>query len=120
MRDIIRSGSCDTVEELHLVLDEVETLTTQFGYYAAPHEGFYYVMTEEDWETGGDPMQSEEAQEIGKREIKTALADLECRTKTNYNDTRLTIQFKLEEQFVKENKKELDEFKAAQEQAAKG
>lgn len=80
----------------------------------------YENMTEEDWETGTDPMKSPEAQEIGEREIKTALADLECRSKTNYNDARMTIQFKLEEQFVKENKKELDEFKAAQEQANKG
>ena len=50
MSDIIRLGSCDTVEELHWVLDEVESQTIPFGYYAAPHEGFYYVMTEEDWE----------------------------------------------------------------------
>ncbi|MGF3054308.1 hypothetical protein ACQUSY_10170 [Microbacterium sp. YY-03] len=89
------------------------------GFYEEVNK-IYENMTEEDWADGKDPMQSEEAQEIGKREIKTALADLECRNKTNYNDTRLTIQFKLEEQFIKENKKELDEFKAAQEQAAKG
>ena len=50
MRDIIRSGSCDTVEELHWVLDEVEFLTTPLGYYAAAHEGYYYVMTEDEWE----------------------------------------------------------------------
>lgn len=51
MRDIIRSGSCDTVEELHWVLGEVELSAIPFGYYAAPHEGFYYVMTEEEWES---------------------------------------------------------------------
>ena len=51
MRDIIRSGSCDTVEELHWVLDEVEFLTTPLGYYAAAHEGYYYVMTEEESES---------------------------------------------------------------------
>ena len=50
MREIIRSGSCDTAEELHWVLDDVESLTTPFGYYAAAHEGFYYVMTVEEWE----------------------------------------------------------------------
>ena len=50
MSDIIRSGSDDTVEELHLTLEEVESQTIPFGYYATPHEGFYYVMTEEDWE----------------------------------------------------------------------
>lgn len=49
MSDIIRSGSCDTVEELHWILDEVESLTIPFGYYATAHEGFYYVMTEEEW-----------------------------------------------------------------------
>ena len=49
MSDIIRSGSEDTVEELHLTLEEVESQTIPFGYYAAPHEGFYYVMTEEEW-----------------------------------------------------------------------
>ena len=80
------------------------------------YEGF----TEEDW-ANGDPMKdNKDAQEIGKREVKTALADLECRNQTDYQDTRLKAQFALEEQFVKENKKELDEFKAAQEQAAKG
>ena len=50
MRDIIRSGSCDTVEELHWALDEVESLTIPLGYYAAAHEGYYYVMTEDEWE----------------------------------------------------------------------
>ena len=50
MREIIRSGSCDTVEELHWTLEEVESLTIPFGYCACAHEGFYYVMTLEEWE----------------------------------------------------------------------
>ena len=50
MRDIIRSGSCDTVEELHWVLDDVESLTTPFGYSAFAHEGYYYVMTHAEFE----------------------------------------------------------------------
>ena len=98
-----------------------------FNKQSAAQEGFYEELnkiyesfTDEDW-ASGDPMKdNKDAQEIGEREIKTALADLECRTKTNYSDTRLKLQFAAEEQFIKENKKELDEFKAAQEQAAKG
>lgn len=57
MRDIIHaysradeSSHPDVVEELHWVLDEAESRTLPFGYYATPHEGFYYVMTEEEWE----------------------------------------------------------------------
>ena len=54
MRDIVRSDSCDTVEELHWVLEEAEMRTRSFGYYAYAHEGYYYVMTDEEWENCND------------------------------------------------------------------
>lgn len=84
-------------------------------------EKFYADITEEQWNSGEDPLKGNpEIAELGKSEIKTALADLECRDKLNYSQERFKIQFALEEQFIKDNKAELDEFKAASEQAQKG
>ena len=64
-----------------------------------------------------DPSNSPEWKEKGEREIEVALADLECREKTDYTEASLRIQFDLEEQFIADNKAELEAFKAAAEQA---
>ena len=54
--------------------------------------------------------------EIGKKEVELALADLDCREKTDYRNRQLTIQFKLEDQFISDHKAELDALKASADQ----
>lgn len=63
-----------------------------------------------------DQTKSPEMKELGKREIELALVDLECRTKTDYTEESLKIQFALEEKFIADNKADLEAFKAAAEQ----
>lgn len=83
---------------------------------------------EPDWENAteeeinayydsSDPMKSDEWAEAADEEIKTALADLECRDKTDYSDKALEARFELEKQFIEDNKTELEAFRAAAEQA---
>lgn len=72
--------------------------------------------TEVDPETFEDPNKSPEMKELGKKEIALALVDLGCRQKTNYAEESLKIQFALEEEFIKDNKADLEAFKAAAEQ----
>lgn len=73
--------------------------------------------TEVDPETIEDPSKSPEMKALGEREIELALVDLGCRQKTNYTEESLKIQFALEEKFIKENKADLEAFKAAAEQS---
>lgn len=84
-----------------------------------------------DWETAteeeiaeydrlleeSDPSGTPEWEAAGEEEIKTALADLDCREETDYNDESLKAQFALEEQFIADNEAELEAFRAAMEQA---
>ncbi|MFT4260766.1 hypothetical protein [Microbacterium sp.] len=72
--------------------------------------------TEVDPETVVDPSDSPEMKELGEKEIALALVDLGCRQKTNYTEESLKIQFAIEEEFVRDNKAELEAFKAAAEQ----
>lgn len=81
-----------------------------------------YDAQNEYWEevnnSGDMPEEdSPEMTKIQEREIELALKDLECRESTDYTNKRLDVQFKLEEQFIKENKADLDALKAAVEQA---
>lgn len=55
---------------------------------------------------------------LGEEEIALAVADLDCREKTNYRDEYEKVQFALEEQFIADNKADLDALKAAAEQAS--
>ncbi|MBW8763005.1 MAG: hypothetical protein JF592_10515 [Microbacterium sp.] len=73
--------------------------------------------TEVDPETVEDPNKSPEMKELGEKEIALALVDLGCREKTNYMEESLKIQFALEEKFIKDNKADLEAFKAAAEQS---
>jgi len=84
---------------------------------------------EPDWENAteeeinayydsADPMKSDEWAEAADEEIKTALADLECRDKTDYSNKVLEARFELEKQFIEDNKTELEAFRAAAEQVA--
>ncbi|WP_167050638.1 hypothetical protein [Salinibacterium sp. ZJ77] len=45
---------------------------------------------------------------IGEKEIEIALADLDCREKTEYKKRSRAVQFELEEQFLAEHKSEVD------------
>lgn len=56
---------------------------------------------------------------IAEQEIPLALADLTCREKTDYRQQQLKIQFAAEEQFIADNKEELDAMKARVEQGRK-
>lgn len=60
-----------------------------------------------------------ELDEIAEREITLALADLDCRDKTDYRAKAQTVTFALEEQFIEDHKAELDAMKADAEQGRK-
>ncbi|WP_054683785.1 hypothetical protein [Microbacterium sp. No. 7] len=53
---------------------------------------------------------------LAEKEVELALADLECREKTDYRGEQMKIQFAIEEQFIADHKTELEAFKAAAEQ----
>lgn len=53
---------------------------------------------------------------LGEEEIELALADLDCREKTDYRDTMESVQFELEQQFIDDHKAELEAFRADIEQ----
>ena len=55
--------------------------------------------------------------ELGAREIEIALADLACAKETDIRQLALKVQFDLEEQFIKDNKAELDALLADAEQS---
>lgn len=57
-----------------------------------------------------------EMQPLKDTEIELALADLDCREKTDYRGKKTKIQWELEEQFIADHKAELEAFKAAAEQ----
>jgi hypothetical protein len=56
---------------------------------------------------------------IAEKEVPLALADLDCRVRTNYRDRQLRIQFALEEQFIADHRAELDALVADAEQGRK-
>lgn len=57
-----------------------------------------------------------ELAELGEKEIEIALADLDCREKTDYRAGYAKVQYALEEEFIADHKAELDALKAAAEQ----
>lgn len=69
----------------------------------------------EDFGTIKDP----EYAKIAETEIPLALADLECREKTDYRQAYLRAQFGAEEQFIADHREELDALIARAEQAKK-
>lgn len=64
-----------------------------------------------------DPASDPKLKELGAREIETALADLACAKETDTRQIALKVQFDLEEQFIKDNKAELDALLADAEQS---
>lgn len=63
------------------------------------------------------PETNPEIAELKEREIALALVDLECREKTSYWDEMQKISFEREQEFIDQNKAELDAMKLALEQA---
>ncbi len=63
-----------------------------------------------------DKQVRKELEPVGEREVELALADLDCREKTDYRSEQMKIQFAIEEQFIEDHKTELEAFKAAAEQ----
>lgn len=75
-------------------------------------------------DTGGDgteedKTQTPEGKALAEEEITVALADLDCREKTDYNDEQLRVQFAAEEKFIEEHRAELDAYKAFMEENEK-
>jgi len=67
----------------------------------------------EDPSVQEDPDAMTELQEkLRKKEIKLALIDFRCAEEVDYSDRSLTIQFAAEQQFIDDNKKQLDEMVA--------
>ena len=60
----------------------------------------------------GEAPSDEALAEVREGEIEIALADFTCSEKVDYTDSMLTVQFKLEKQFVDDHKAELDAFAA--------
>lgn len=58
-----------------------------------------------------------ELKQLGEEEIALALADLDCREKTNFTAESQKVQFELEREFIAAHKAELEALKAASEQA---
>ena len=65
----------------------------------------------------GEPPADDELERVQKLEIDIAVADFACSEKIDYQDKSLTVQFALEEQFIADNKTELDAMIAEYEQA---
>ena len=56
---------------------------------------------------------AETQEKLRKKEIKLALVDFHCSQEVDYSDRSLTIQFAAEQQFIDDNKKQLDEMVAS-------
>jgi hypothetical protein len=99
-----------------------EAIDSIYSALPAPEDAPSEPADEEEPAETGEPTDKEvpegpELDALGVREIELALVDLACREKTSYAETSLKIQFDVEEQFIAENKAELDAFKLAAEQA---
>ncbi|MGC0369929.1 hypothetical protein [Microbacterium sp. SLBN-111] len=66
---------------------------------------------------GSGTLDSATAEQLRKTEIDTALADLDCRTKTDYAERSKRARWAVEEKFVADHRAELEAAKAAAEQA---
>lgn len=73
-------------------------------------EQLWEDMPEDDWEWEPDPAL---IQQFKVQEIDTAVADFRCRQKFDYENELMRIQFKLEQEYVDNNKAVFDEFMAA-------
>ncbi|GMA32178.1 hypothetical protein [Litorihabitans aurantiacus] len=88
--------------------------------FASSQEAQESIMDAQNafWEENADdpeymgPSEAETA-ELREREIELATADYTCQDETDYNDRQLRAQFAVEQEFVDENKAELEAFAEA-------
>lgn len=73
-----------------------------------------------DWTTQGQWFGSLSWREFRDRELELALADLECRTATNFAARENARQIEVETQFVEDNRAALDALRTAAEQLSGG
>ena len=76
-------------------------------------------QSEDDQNPDFGTMKDPEFAKLADEEIPLALADLDCREKTDYRQQQMRIQFAAEEQFIADHAEELDAMKARVEQAKK-
>jgi hypothetical protein len=101
-------------EEQNKFYEEQNALYEEFDWENASEE----ELAEMDAKAAEmDPSTSPEWEALAEQEIQVALADLECRDKTDFLAQSLQIQFDLEEQFIADNKADLEALQAAAEQA---
>ena len=84
-------------------------------------DGVYDIMNaqnEEAYADGTEELSDEKRAEMRDEEIDLALADFHCAEDVDYTTVTLTAQFALEEQFIADNKAELDAMLAASSQAS--
>lgn len=106
-RDEAQSSVYEKQDELYTAQNEA---SEQIDWESVTDEEAEALMAE------SDPAGSPEWVEAQENEVELALADLECRKKTDYDSKTLANQFELEEQFIADNKAELEAFRAAAEQ----
>ena len=106
-RDDAQSSVYEKQEELYTAQNEA---SEQIDWESVTDEEAEALMAE------SDPAGSPEWVEAQENEVVLALADLECRDETDYDSKTLANQFELEEQFIADNKAELEAFRAAAEQ----
>lgn len=77
-----------------------------------------YDKQNELWESTGPEGEIDEAamDALGEEEVELALADLECREKTDYQEKSEQVTIDKEQQFVDDHKAELEAMKADAEQ----
>ncbi|MGC3953882.1 MAG: hypothetical protein QM804_06455 [Propionicimonas sp.] len=92
--------------------DSIYQLTDQYWKDRSPKDD----GSEQDDTLG--TMKDPEWAELADQEIPLALADLECREKTDYRQAQLRIRFAAEEEFITDHKAELDAFRKRVEQGA--
>jgi hypothetical protein len=124
----------DSINDMYISLQEspdVKKLDAEWatcmadaGYpdYKAKQDAVQDVMDKNNalWETGTEEGPSDEEQAAQRDyEIEIALADFKCAESTDYTNTVTKIQFDMEEQFITDNKAELDTVVAEAEKANK-
>lgn len=85
--------------------NSIYTLINEYYEKNQPADG----QVDQNFGTPKDP----EFAKIAQTELPLALADLDCREKTDYRQRQLRAQFALEEQFITDHKEELDALKAS-------
>ncbi|MGO1467956.1 hypothetical protein [Microbacterium gubbeenense] len=97
-------------EEQEKLYEEQNAVSEEIDWDSASAEEAEELMN------ASDPMSTPEWAEAADKERALALADFDCRAEIDYDATSLSIQFELEEQFIADNKADLEAFRAAAEQ----